>query len=59
MSEDDDVVRALPQSEIDRQWAEELTRRVDRALRGETVGRDGESVFAEIEAKLRAMRAER
>jgi len=44
----------LPQAEVERRWSAELARRAERALRGESTGRDATSVLSEIEAKLRA-----
>ncbi|HSJ63456.1 MAG TPA: addiction module protein, partial [Gemmatimonadaceae bacterium] len=35
----DEAERTLPPEEVDRRWAEEITRRAERALRGEQVGR--------------------
>jgi hypothetical protein len=49
----DEVESALPQEEVERQWAEEITRRAERAARGESVGRDANEVLNSIESKLR------
>jgi hypothetical protein len=49
----DEVDSTLSQDEIQRRWAEEITRRANRALRGESVGRDADEVLASIESKLR------
>ncbi|HET7499686.1 MAG TPA: addiction module protein [Kofleriaceae bacterium] len=50
----DDEERELPLDEVDRRWAEEITRRAERAVRGESVGHDAEDVLRSIEAKLEA-----
>lgn len=44
---------ALPQGEVERRWAEEITRRAERAARGESIGRDANEVLSSIESKLR------
>ncbi|HEX4418939.1 MAG TPA: addiction module protein [Kofleriaceae bacterium] len=49
----DEEERSLPQTEVDRRWAEEITRRADRAIRGESTGLDADAVLTAIEAKLR------
>jgi hypothetical protein len=49
----DDAESTLSQDEIQRRWVEEITRRANRALRGESVGRDADEVLASIESKLR------
>lgn len=49
----DGAESTLSQDEIQRRWAEEVTRRANRALRGESVGRDADEVLASIESKLR------
>ena len=51
--DDDEDEQALPEQEVERRWAEEITRRAERALRGEAVGRDAEAVLSAVEAKLR------
>jgi hypothetical protein len=42
----------LPAAEVERLWAEEITRRAQRAIRGESIGTDADVVLASIEAKL-------
>lgn len=49
----DEVESALPQEEVERRWAEEITRRAERAARGESVGRDANEVLNSLESKLR------
>jgi hypothetical protein len=49
----DEAESTLSQDEIQRRWTEEITRRANRALRGESVGRDADEVLASIESKLR------
>lgn len=49
----DEAESTLSQDEVQRQWAEEITRRANRALRGESVGRDANEVLSSIESKLR------
>ena len=49
----DDEERALPPDEVERRWTEEITRRAERAIRGESVGRDVNEVLTAIEANLR------
>ena len=49
----DEVESALPQAEVERRWAEEITRRAERAARGESVGRDANEVLNSLESKLR------
>jgi hypothetical protein len=51
--DDDDDRQAPPAKKVERRWAEEITRRAERALRGETVGRDAEAVLSAVESKLR------
>jgi hypothetical protein len=36
----DEAERSLPPDEVERMWADEITRRAERAIRGESVGRD-------------------
>jgi hypothetical protein len=36
----------------DRRWSDEITRRAERAIRGESVGRDADAVLDAIEKKL-------
>lgn len=47
------------QDEIARQWDEEIARRADRALRGESTGRPADEVLADARARLRAMHTDR
>ncbi len=42
----------LSPEEVQRRWAEEITRRANRALRGESAGRDANDVLTSIESKL-------
>lgn len=49
----DEVESTLPPEEVERRWAEEITRRAERAVRGESVGRDANEVLSSIESKLR------
>jgi hypothetical protein len=49
----DEVESPLPPEEVERRWAEEITRRAERAARGESVGRDANEVLSSIESKLR------
>jgi hypothetical protein len=49
----DEAESTLSQEEIQRRWAAEITRRANRVLRGESVGRDADEVLASIESKLR------
>jgi hypothetical protein len=49
----DEAESALSQDEIQRRWTEEITRRANRALRGESVGRGADEVLLSIESKLR------
>lgn len=49
----DDTGQALPQEEVERRWAAEITRRAERAMRGESAGRDASVVLSSIESKLR------
>ena len=42
-----------PDADAEQAWAAEIERRADRALRGESVGRDWTSVRAELEARHR------
>ena len=46
----DEEESSLPPAEVDRLWVDELTRRAERAIRGESVGRDANEVFAAAEA---------
>ena len=48
----DEAERTLPPEEIDLRWAEEITRRAERAIRGEQAGRDADEVLSSIESKL-------
>jgi hypothetical protein len=48
----DEAERSLPAEEIERQWVQEITRRADRAIRGDSVGRDASEVLNSIESKL-------
>jgi len=49
----DEAENTLPQEEVERLWADEITRRAERAIRGESVGRDANEVLTSIESKLR------
>ena len=49
----DEAERALPPAEVQRLWTDEITRRAERAIRGDSVGRDANEVLTAIEAKLR------
>jgi hypothetical protein len=49
----DEAERSLPPDEVERMWADEITRRAERAIRGESVGRDAHVVLNSIESKLR------
>ena len=49
----DEAESTLPQEEVERRWAEEITRRAERAARGESVGRDADGVLSALESKLR------
>jgi hypothetical protein len=42
----------LDPDEVARHWGAEITRRAERALRGESNSRDAYEVLAELEAKL-------
>ena len=44
---------ALPREEVERCWAEEVTRRAERARRGDSIGQDAKGVLDSIESKLR------
>jgi hypothetical protein len=48
----DEAEQTLPLEEVERRWAEEIARRAERAIRGESVGRDAETVFRSLESKL-------
>jgi hypothetical protein len=50
----DESDAALSPEEVERRWAEELTRRAERAVSGEAPGRDGDEVLSALESKLRA-----
>lgn len=49
----DDEEQLLAPEEVERRWAEEITRRAERAIRGESAGRDAEAVLSSIESKIR------
>lgn len=49
----DEAESILPPDEVERRWTEEITRRAERAARGESVGRDANEVLSSIESKLR------
>jgi hypothetical protein len=49
----DEAENALSTEEVERRWAEEITRRAERAARGESVGRDANDVLNSLESKLR------
>lgn len=42
-----------PDADAEHAWAVEIERRADRAVRGESAGKDWDAVRAEMEAKLR------
>jgi Putative addiction module component len=42
-----------PDADAEQAWAAEISRRAERAIRGESRGRDANEVLAEIELKLR------
>jgi len=42
-----------PDADAEQAWAAEISRRAERAIRGESRGRDADEVLAEIELKLR------
>ena len=44
---------SLPADEVERRWAEEITRRAERASRGQSIGRDATEVLSAIESTLR------
>ena len=49
----DEAEQPLPPDAVERLWADEITRRAERAVRGESVGRDADAVLDGIEQKLR------
>lgn len=49
----DNAERTLPPAEVAERWAVEITRRAERAVRGESVGREATEVMIAIESKLR------
>ncbi len=49
----DDAERTISPEEVERRWSEEITRRAERAIRGDSVGRDANAVLSSIESKLR------
>ena len=49
----DEAERTLPPEEVERRWKEEITRRAERAIRGDSVGRDANLVLSSLESKLR------
>jgi hypothetical protein len=49
----DDAEKTLSPEEIQQRWADEITCRANRAVRGESVGRDANEVLASLESKLR------
>lgn len=49
----DEAERTLPAEEVERRWKEEITRRAERAIRGDSVGRDANLVLSSLESKLR------
>jgi len=49
----DEAEHTLPPETVERLWAEEITRRAERAIRGESVGRDADVVLNSVESKLR------
>ncbi|MBA3393118.1 MAG: addiction module protein [Deltaproteobacteria bacterium] len=49
----DEAESALSPEEVARRWTEEITKRAERAIRGESVGRDADEVLSSIESKLR------
>jgi hypothetical protein len=48
----DETEQLLPPETVERLWADEITRRAERAARGESVGRDANAVLDAIELKL-------
>ncbi|MEO6773131.1 MAG: addiction module protein [Kofleriaceae bacterium] len=42
----DEAERSLPPDEVERRWVEEITKRAERAVRGESVGRDANVVLS-------------
>lgn len=49
----DEEESALPPDEIGRLWSAEITRRAERAVRGESTGRDADDVLDSIDRQLR------
>jgi hypothetical protein len=49
----DEGESTLPPEEVERRWAEAITRRAERAASGESVGRDANEVLSSTESKLR------
>ena len=49
----DDEEQLLAPEDVERRWVEEITRRAERAIRGESAGRDAEAVLSSIESKIR------
>jgi Putative addiction module component len=49
----DEAESTLSADEVERRWAAEITRRAERASRGESTGRDAGLVLDSIESKLR------
>jgi len=51
------LLRSVDQAEatedVERRWATEITRRAERAIAGESTGRDAHLVLDAVEAKLR------
>jgi hypothetical protein len=48
----EDAKKDSPADEVERQWATEIIRRAERALRGESSGRDADEVLASLERRL-------
>ncbi len=48
----DDAESSLPSEEIERRWIEEINRRAERAVRGESIGRDANEVLSTVQSKL-------
>lgn len=49
----DEAEQPLPPETVEQLWAAEITRRAERAIRGESAGRDADLVLDSIESKLR------
>jgi hypothetical protein len=49
----DEAEQSMPLEAVERLWAQEITRRAESAIAGESVGRDASVVLNSIESKLR------